>query len=91
MPSTIERTKLTPPQLADRWGVSTAKIITFIRRGELRAINVATRRGTRPRYLIDVADIKSFESGRQVVPDGGESTTRKLRRQAASNVKEFFR
>ena len=89
MSAITERRKLTPPQLAKQWGVSTAKVVAFIRSGELRAINLAKSRCNRPRYTIDVEDVQRFEEARQVVPDGGESTTRKLRRQAAG-VKDFF-
>ncbi len=89
--ASLDRTKYTPPQLARLWGVSTAKIVGFVRRGELRAINVATSRENRPCYLIDVADIAAFEAGRQVIPDGGLSTTCKLRRLTSGNVKEFFK
>jgi hypothetical protein len=43
------RKKITPPQLAAQWGVDVAKIITWIRSGELRAINAATDRNGRAR------------------------------------------
>lgn len=62
------RTKLSPPDLAKRWGIDPAKIIAWIRSGELRAINASTRRGGRPRYLIDVADIAAFEATRDASP-----------------------
>lgn len=87
---TLKRTKRTPPQLAKEWGVSTKKVLDFIRTGELRAVNLAASNRNRPRYVIDVADIEAFERSRQVIPDGGESTTRKLRRRATSEVKKFF-
>jgi hypothetical protein len=89
MAAIVERTKVSVPYLAKEWGVSTAKIAGFIRSGELRAIDVSTSREKRPRYLIDRADIEAFEAARQVIPDGGESATRRLRRQA-TNVKQFF-
>ena len=63
-----ERTKLTPPRLAKLWGVDPAKIHQWIRSGELRAIDVSSTRGGRPRYLIDVADVAAFEAGREVRP-----------------------
>lgn len=63
-----ERQKLTPPQLARLWGVDPNKIIGFIKRGELRAMNAAANLGGRARYLIDVADIAEFEARRAVVP-----------------------
>ena len=66
--STATKTKMTPPELARRWGVSRDKIIFFILTGELRAIDASKRRGDRPRYLIDVEDIEAFEAARTVVP-----------------------
>jgi hypothetical protein len=75
MATIVERTKISVPHLAKEWGVSTAKIIAFIRAGELRAINVATSRDQRPRYLIDRADIEDSEAARRVIPDAGQSTT----------------
>lgn len=86
----VERTKVSVPHLAKEWGVSTAKIIAFIKSGELLAIDVSTRQEKRPRYLIDRADIEAFERARQVVPDGGLSTTQRLRRRAAGDVNEYF-
>lgn len=61
-------TKFTPPQLARLWGIGYDKVVAWIRSGELRAINAATTPGGRPRYLIDEADIKSFELRRAVSP-----------------------
>ncbi len=86
----VERRKRTPPQIAKLWGCSIKKVVWFIRSGQLRAVNLASNPTGRPRYVIDLADIEAFEIARQVVPDGGASTTRKLRRRAAKGVKEFF-
>ena len=61
--------KLTPPELASRWGISVDKVMTWIRSGELRAINAASAgRNHRPRFLIDLDDIADFERRREVVP-----------------------
>ena len=63
------KTKLRPPEIARRWGVSNDKILQFIRTGELKAINaVCPGRGQRPRYLIDVVDLEDFERRRTVCP-----------------------
>jgi hypothetical protein len=62
------KSKMTPPQIAEAWGVSPEKIIGFIRSGELKAINVATRRRGRPRYLVDIEDLEAFERLRTVCP-----------------------
>jgi excisionase family DNA binding protein len=63
----MQTTKLTPPRLADRWGVSTDKILSLVRSGELRAINVSEGR-QRARYLIDLADVEEFERRRETRP-----------------------
>lgn len=60
------RDKMTPPELAKRWGISQDKVLTWIRSGELTATNIATRRGGRPRYLIGNEDIQAFEARRAV-------------------------
>ena len=64
-----KKTKLRPPEIAQRWGVSNDKILQYIYAGELKAINSACPgRGQRPRYLVDVEDLKDFERRREVVP-----------------------
>lgn len=55
------RSMLTPPQLARRWGVSPEKIRTWIRSGELRAINAATTLSGRPRYRIESTEVHAIE------------------------------
>ena len=81
--------KMTPPKLAELWGVSPDKIIGFIRSGELRAIDISSNRGSvRPRYLIDKKDIESFELARAVVPPAPRTKRRRLRRDPA--IKEYF-
>ena len=83
----MARTKLTPPQLAREWGVGSDKIRGLIRAGELRAIDVATRRGGRPRFLIDRADIAAFEGQRAVVP---AVKVARRRRKSQLDVIQFF-
>jgi excisionase family DNA binding protein len=65
-----KRTKLTPPEVAARYGISPDKVLAWIRAGELRAVNIATRPTGKPRWLIDEADLAAFETRRtaQVVP-----------------------
>lgn len=88
MAQIVEQTKISVPHLAKEWGVSTSKINAFIKAGELRAINVATRRDQRPRYLIDREDIEAFERSRQVQPT--DPPVRKLQRRSSLGTKEFF-
>jgi hypothetical protein len=59
---------MTPPQLARRWNVSADKILAFIRSGQLRAFNVATRLGGRPRWRISLGDVQAFEEARAAAP-----------------------
>jgi excisionase family DNA binding protein len=81
-----DRQKLTPPQLARRLGVSPDKILAWIRSGELRALNAATNRGGRPRWLIDEADVMTFETLRSAP---SRPSTRR-RRRSMDQVIEFF-
>ena len=82
------RTKLTPPEIAKMWGMSTEKVVAWIRSGELRAMNAATRPGGRPRYLIDEADLAEFESRRSVQP---VNPKRHRKRNTSPNIIEFFK
>ena len=60
---------LTPPQLANRWRISVAKVLTWIRSGELRAFDMSTKPGGRPRYRIYEEDVQRFERSREARPD----------------------
>ena len=59
---------LTPPEIAKRYGVDAHKIVAWIRRGELRAIDVSSTPGGRPRYRIAPADLAIFEQARATGP-----------------------
>jgi len=50
-----------PRDLALRWGVCVDKVLNFIRSGELRAFNVASRSSRRPQYRILVESVRQFE------------------------------
>ncbi len=85
------RSVSTPPQLAARWGLSPTKVLAWIRAGELVAFDASTKRGGRPRFLIDETAIKDFEAQRStaVKPQRTASSGRGLRRKDP-NVIEFF-
>ncbi len=85
---TSERTKLSPPQIAKRWGIHPRRVLSWIRSGELRAINISEG-GQRPRYLVDVADLVAFESRRSVLPSDGK-TSRGGRRGTQTDVVDFY-
>jgi excisionase family DNA binding protein len=58
---------LSPCAVARRLGVRDGKVYGWIAAGELRAANLATRAGSRPRYRIDPQDLDAFISARQSV------------------------
>jgi hypothetical protein len=74
--------------VAGRFGVSVDKVASWIKTGELRAINVARRGNGRPRWRIAPADLAIFESVRAATPV--ESGSRR-RRQQPPGVIEFFK
>ena len=77
----IECRKLTPPQIARLWGTSVEKVHAFIRAGELRAVNGALPgRKLRPRWLVDVDDLQSFEESRANRPAPSKPAPRRQRR-----------
>ena len=78
---------LTPPQVAKRLRVSPDKVLAWIRSSELRAVNVATRDSTRPRYRVTINDLKAFEERRST--SAGISVPRRNRR-PPTDVIEFF-
>ena len=78
-------TKITPPRLAEKWGISADKVLAWIRSGELRAIDASTNRGGRPRYLIDVDDLAAFERSRSIVPPAPAKPARRR----SSDVPEY--
>jgi hypothetical protein len=86
-PATQKR-RYTPPALAKLWGVKPDKVIGFIRRGELQAINIGTNPNGRPRFLISEEAIAAFEARRAVVPQ--VKVTRARRKHRDPRVIEFF-
>jgi hypothetical protein len=58
------RQTLTPPAVARRLGCGVGKILGWIARRELTAINIASRPGMRPRWVIRLADLEAFEQRR---------------------------
>ena len=87
MAETSTKSRITPPQLARHMGVSPDKILHWIRTGELRAFNAATRVGGRPRYLISADAVAEFEKRREVVCT---AKARRRTRKKNDGVIEFF-
>lgn len=79
------RRKRSVPEIARQLGVGQRKVIAWIKSGELVAIDLVERRGGRPRYAVDVADLAKFEASRRVI-----STVKNRTRRIRRTVKEFF-
>jgi excisionase family DNA binding protein len=76
---------LTPPELAKLLRVEPPKVIAWIKRGELHAVNVADKNGKRPRWRISPEAFEDFIKPRTSSPP--VKATRTKRRVA---YKEFF-
>lgn len=59
---------ITPRQIARQRGISPEKVLGWIRRGELRAYDLSSRPGGRPRWHIRPADLERFDQGRLAQP-----------------------
>ena len=78
---------LSPQDIATSRGINVIKVLTWIKSGELRAVNVATCAGRLPRWRISPADLEAFDAARAAVPQAPVS--RRPRRKAG-HVVEFF-
>jgi len=81
-----QRTKLTPNDIAKAWGIARETVVSWIRSGELAAINVAAL-SRQPRFRIDVEDLRAFELKRRV---GQTSKASPRRTRADSQIPDFF-
>lgn len=57
-------TFLTPPQLAERYGIGLRKVLSWIASGELAAIDLSANRTKRPRWRISTEALERFETAR---------------------------
>jgi hypothetical protein len=78
----------TPRALADRYGTTTQTILNWIRRGELKAINIGrTPNGRKPRWRISEAAVAEFEAGRT---QRVAAPVRRRKRGSGSAIVEFY-
>ena len=75
-----------PPAVAKKLVVDPAKVLNWIRSGELRAINVAANIGGRPRWRIPADELEKFLIMRQST---GPPLPRPRRRRTGK-VTEYF-
>jgi hypothetical protein len=59
---------LSPPEIAAEKGVDVAKVLSWLKSGELVGYDLSERKGKRPRYKINPADLEAFLRRRQVQP-----------------------
>lgn len=78
-PATTERA-LTPAQVAARLAVSVHAILAWIAAGELQALNLARRRGGRPRWKILPEALAAFEAARMATTKPAPAKRRKASR-----------
>ena len=80
-PADLPSDLLTPPQVAQRYGVSPDTVRGWIASGQLPAVNVG--KGSRPRFRISADALRDFDAKRppQVVP-----TARSQRRRRAKSA-----
>lgn len=80
---------LTPSQIASSRHIRLAKIFSWIRSGQLRAVNLAEAPNGRPRWRISEADLAAFEESRsnRLPSSGGRS--RRVRDDLAE-VRQYF-
>jgi len=65
---TTDRSWLTVAEIAERYRCAPEKVLGWIARGELRAVNIASRPGGKPRWRIQESDLAEFETSRAAVP-----------------------
>jgi len=74
--------------LCERYGVGVHTVLTWINRGELRAVNVGRRPAAKkPRWRIPQAALEAFELARTIAP----SPPRTRRRKRPADVIEFYK
>jgi len=73
---------LSPTTVARQLGLRDATIYSLIRRGELRAVDLAAKRGGRPRFRIPAEAIEEFLLKRTVTPAVKQARRRKPERPA---------
>jgi hypothetical protein len=77
----------TPPQIARTRRIRVGKVLDWIRRGELVAVNLAEKRGGRPRWRISPEALERFDQTRS---SRRPVLTRKPRLPRSDMVTEFF-
>ena len=80
---------VSPPEIAKVLRVSHAKVLRWIRSGDLLAADLATHRGQRPRWRIARSDLDDFLAHRAATPLPQPGRRRRFR--GNEHVIEFYR
>jgi excisionase family DNA binding protein len=83
----LTATYFTPPEVARVLRVDVMKVLAWINRGELAAVNVASPGATRPRWRISEPALQDFLRARTATPPPPVQRRPRRRR---SHVIEFF-
>lgn len=75
-----DREVMTPGDVAKRLGVAVGKVLTWINAGELVALNLATSKSNRPRWVIQREALEAFLNSRRSVPDSEVAKSRSVAR-----------
>lgn len=77
-----------PPTVARMLGINVDKILTWIHTGELRAIDVSTTRGQRPRWRISRESLDAFLTRRSATPPPKKQ--RRRRKPDSESVTQYY-
>jgi excisionase family DNA binding protein len=77
---------ITPPRLAEQLGVNVHRVLGWIARGELAAVNVGD--GVRPRYRILPQAVEAFLAARSAKP--APKARRRQKEKRASGFVNYF-
>ena len=77
---------MTPPEVGRRLRIKAARVIAFIRSGELRASDLSSAGSRRPRFRVDPADLAIFLNRRATGPQ--PKTPRKRRK--TEGITQYF-
>jgi excisionase family DNA binding protein len=86
MPANAAAVYLTPPEVAHQLHVKPSKVITWIRSGRLRAVDLSDG-PKRPRFRIKPADLDAFLATKEALP--APPVVRRRRRADAATI-EFY-
>jgi excisionase family DNA binding protein len=74
-------------ELCKRFAVGEHTVLGWIRRGELKAINVSRKPSGRPKWRITIEALEQFESARTPIPP----SPRARRRKQPASVIQFYK